>query len=169
MARVWVVVASKYGATREIGEAIADELGKASHDAALKDAEGLDGLQDADAIVLGSAIYAGKWLQPADSLVREGAAELASRPVWLFSSGPVGEPPKPEEAEPEDIDEALKATGARGHAIFAGKLDYEAIGKVERLLVKALKAPEGDFRDWDAIREWARSVAAELADAETER
>jgi menaquinone-dependent protoporphyrinogen oxidase len=169
MARVLVVVASKYGATREIGEAIADELGKAGHDVVVEDAEGLDGLQDADAIVLGSAVYAGKWLKPADSVVRESAAELASRPVWLFSSGPVGEPPKPEEAEPEGIDGALQATGARGHAIFAGKLDYEAIGRVERLLVKALKAPEGDFRDWDAIREWARSVAGELADAETER
>ena len=42
---------------------------------------------------------------------------------------------------------------------------FDAIGRVERLLVKALKAPEGDFRDWEAIRDWARSVAADLGDA----
>jgi hypothetical protein len=29
-------------------------------------------------------------------------------------------------------------------------------------MVKAVKAPEGDFRDWDTIRTWALSIAQTL-------
>src|SRR5262245_38815789 len=162
MATVWIVISSKYGATREIGDAIAEELARAEHDAAVKEADDVGDLDGADAIVLGSAIYVGKWMKPADAILTDLAKELASRSVWLFSSGPVGDPPKPEEAEPEGIVDAVTRVGARGHETFAGKLDYERLGRVERLLVKALKAPEGDFRDWDAIREWARSISRAL-------
>ncbi len=80
----------------------------------------------------------------------------------MFSSGPIGDPPKPEEGEPEGIAEVVEATSAKGHMVFAGKLDYAVIGRVERLLVRALKAPEGDFRDWQAIHNWAKSIASAL-------
>jgi hypothetical protein len=30
-------------------------------------------------------------------------------------------------------------------------------------MVKALDAPEGDFRDWQAIRAWSRGIGAQLA------
>ena len=159
---VWVVTASKYGSTREIGDRIADELRGKGLSVDTKNAADIEGLDEADVVVLGSAIYAGHWLKDAQALVDRAAEQLASRRVWLFSSGPVGDPPKPEEAEPQGIPAALSATGAVGHKVFAGKLDYAALSLVERLLVKGLKAPEGDFRDWDAIRSWASSIASEL-------
>jgi menaquinone-dependent protoporphyrinogen oxidase len=113
--------------------------------------------------VLGSAIYAGHWLEPARTLVEERADELAPRPTWLFSVGPLGDPPKPEDAGPEGIIEAIAATNARAHTVFAGKLDRAALSRVERLMVRALRAPGGDFRDWNAIRAWADGVAAALS------
>jgi menaquinone-dependent protoporphyrinogen oxidase len=102
---VWVTVASKYGATREVADAIAEEL-RRSHDVRLRDAEEADGFDDAGAVVLGSAVYAGHWLEPARKLLEE---------------------------------------------------------RSERLLVSALRAPEGDFRDWDAIRAWGGRIGGELA------
>lgn len=104
--KVRVIVASRYGATREIGERIAARLSEHGHDAAVRSAEeaGLDG---ADAVVLGSAIYAGRWMKPARELVEERAEELSGRPLWLFSSGPVGGAPKPEDAEPEAVVESF--------------------------------------------------------------
>jgi menaquinone-dependent protoporphyrinogen oxidase len=33
--------------------------------------------------------------------------------------------------------------------VFAGKLDHASLSRVERLMVRALRTPEGDFRDWD--------------------
>jgi menaquinone-dependent protoporphyrinogen oxidase len=159
---VRVIVGSKYGATREIGEAIAEELSAAGHDATALDAEEVEGLGDPDAVVLGSAVYAGHWLKPAMKLLEDRADELARRPTWLFSSGPVGDPLKPEDAEPVGIAEAVEATGARGHEVFAGKIDRGVLSRPERLMVRALCVPEGDYRDWDAIRGWARGIAAEL-------
>jgi menaquinone-dependent protoporphyrinogen oxidase len=159
---VWVIVASKYGSTREIGDAIAEELRAHGHEVEVKDAAGVEDLDEPDVIILGSAIYAGRWLKEARQLVEQRAGELAARPTWLFSSGPIGDPPKPEEAEPEGISDAIAATSARDHEIFAGKLDYSALNRFERLLVKALKAPEGDFRDWETIRKWANTLSTQL-------
>jgi menaquinone-dependent protoporphyrinogen oxidase len=159
---VWVVFASKYGSTREVAEAIAEEL-RGVDEVDLHEASEIDGFDAADAVVLGSAIYAGHWLKPAAALLERHAGELASRPTWLFSVGPIGDPPQPEDAGPEGISEAIESTRARGHRVFAGKLDHASLSRVERLMVRALRAPEGDFRDWDAIRAWARGVGGELS------
>jgi menaquinone-dependent protoporphyrinogen oxidase len=158
---VWVIFASKYGSTREVAEAVAEEIGR-DHDVTVHDAADVHSFEGADAVVLGSAIYGGRWLDPARKLVDDRAHELASRPTWLFSVGPIGDPPEPEDAGPDKIAETLEAVRARGHEVFAGKLDYSQLRRLERLMVKALHAPEGDFRDWDAIRAWGRSIGASI-------
>ena len=94
-------------------------------------------------------------------LVERFAEELAVRPVWLFSSGPIGDPPKPDE-DPVDVAEVMERTRARGHAVFAGKIDRSRLGFGERAIVSALKVPEGDFRDWDEVRTWANGIVEEL-------
>ena len=96
---VWVVVASKYGSTREVAEAIAEEFGR-PHEVQVREAAELENFEGADAVVLGSAIYGGRWLEPARRLIEERSGELAAHPTWLFSVGPLGEPPKPEERAP---------------------------------------------------------------------
>ena len=57
---------------------------------------------------------------------------------------------------------SLEATHAREHRVFAGKLDRSRLGFFEKAVVIALRAPEGDFRDWDEIRDWASSIASSL-------
>jgi menaquinone-dependent protoporphyrinogen oxidase len=91
-------------------------------------------------------------------LVERQARGLAGRPVWLFSSGPVGDPPKPDE-DPVDVAELLAATNARDHRVFAGKLVRKQLSFPERAIVAALHVPEGDFRDWTEIRQWAAGIA----------
>ena len=48
------------------------------------------------------------------------------------------------------------------HRVFFGALNKSKLGFAERMMVKAVKAPEGDFRDWDSIRDWADGIAPEL-------
>ncbi|MFC4997114.1 flavodoxin domain-containing protein [Dactylosporangium cerinum] len=113
-----------------------------------------------DTVVLGSAVYMGHWMQEA----RMAAVRIAARPprsVWLFSSGPIGDPPKPDE-DPVDVRGIVAATNARGHRVFAGRLDRRRLGFAEKAMVLALRVPDGDFRDWDAIDDWTRQIAAEL-------
>ena len=160
--RVPVTAATRYGATAEIAAAIAEVLGEHGLEATVLPPEQVEGVDGYDAVVVGSAVYAGQWLKPARELVERHAGALAGRPVWLFSSGPVGDPPKPEE-DPVDVADLLAATGAREHRVFAGKLDKAELGRLERTMVRAVRAPEGDYRDWDQVAEWAARIADGLS------
>src|SRR5215208_1873189 len=171
--KVLVSTASKYGSTSEIAEEIANTLrqalserGRLSGDRGavvdVRPAEQVGSVEDYDAVVLGSAVYAGHWLESARELVERHAGALSERPTWLFSSGPIGEPPKPEE-DPVDVAPIFEATKARDHRVFAGKLDKSSLRFVERAIMVAVRAPDGDYRDWGEIREWTEGIADTLA------
>jgi menaquinone-dependent protoporphyrinogen oxidase len=158
---ILVAAASKHGATLEIAEALARGLTRRGLQADVRPAGAVDRLDGYDAVVLGSAVYAGHWLKPARELA-ERIEPDEGRPVWLFSSGPVGAPdPKPD-GDPIDVEAILRETGAREHRVFAGRLDRDRLGLAERAIVRALRAPIGDFRDWDAIEAFANGIADAL-------
>ncbi len=159
--KVLVSAASRHGATAEIAQAIGETLSEAGLEAVVLAPDSVTTLDGYDAVILGSGIYVGHWMDTAKNLVERHSAALASRPVWLFSSGPIGEPPKPEE-EPADIAEMIEATHARGHRVFPGKVDKAGLGLGEKVILKAERAPEGDFRSWADVREWAAGIAAVL-------
>jgi len=100
-------------------------------------------------------------MKAAKELMDRSAGALAARPVWLFSSGPVGDPPKPEE-DPVDVAEIAEATKARGHRVFPGKIVKKHLSFPEKAIVLALRVQEGDFRDWAEIRDWASEIADAL-------
>jgi menaquinone-dependent protoporphyrinogen oxidase len=161
--RVLVSAASRHGSTAEI----AAELGKALR-GALPGA-GVDvvplarvtSFTDYDAVVLGSAVYFGRWLDEARWQVTAHAEQLRHRSVWLFSSGPVGDPTVPQ-TEPADAVVLAAAVGAREHVVFPGAMHREFLGIRERLAVGLVRASDGDYRNWPAVRAWADRIAAEL-------
>jgi menaquinone-dependent protoporphyrinogen oxidase len=149
---VLVTAASKYGATEEIAGTIAETLSERGLDATVVPCEKVARIEDYDAVVLGSAVYAGHWLKPAKELVDTSSDALAARPVWLFSSGPVGDPPKPEE-DPVDVAEIVEATKARDHRVFAGKLVKKQLSFPE----KAISSPSGSKRGTSGTGQRSRS------------
>jgi menaquinone-dependent protoporphyrinogen oxidase len=158
--KVLVGFASKYGSTDGIAEQIAGVLSAAGHEVDLRDLASATAAGH-DAFVLGSAVYAGNWLKSARRFVAANAGALGARPVWLFSSGPVGDPPKPD-GEPTSVATIRDAVHAREHRIFAGKIERQRLNIVEKALTAALKVPDGDFRGWDAVRAWAEQIDVEL-------
>jgi menaquinone-dependent protoporphyrinogen oxidase len=92
--RVLVTAASRHGSTHEIADALARGLQEAAGDrgltAATLHAENRPDPSAFDAVVLGSGVYGGSWLEPARELAHRHAAVLRARPLWLFSSGPIG-------------------------------------------------------------------------------
>uniref|UniRef100_UPI0034E03DE4 flavodoxin domain-containing protein n=1 Tax=Modestobacter roseus TaxID=1181884 RepID=UPI0034E03DE4 len=162
--RVLVAVASRHGATAEIAEELARVLRAASPTLVVQTlpVERAGDPADHDAVVLGSAVYAGRWLAPARDYAARHAAALRGRPVWLFSSGPIGAPPFPPD-DPHDAAPLLRSLTAREHRVFPGRLDPSRLGLAERAVVTAMRAPVGDSRDWPAVRAWAEQIAAELA------
>ena len=170
---VLVTAASRHGATREIAQIIGQALRERGLDATVRAPEDVGDLAAYDAVVLGSAVYAGHWLPEALALARRGATALADRPVWLFSSGPVGDPSRKlvqkMGADPVDLPDLLTATGALGHRMFAGRLDRRALPLPQRAALTVVRGLAGDFRDRDAIRAWALEIAETLTRARAVR
>jgi len=174
--RVLVAYASRHGATTGIAERIAETLRAAGLDAEARPAASVRSLAGYDAFVIGSAAYMFHWLKDASAFVRRNRATLAGKPVWLFSSGPVGSEPTDAQgrdqkvaAVPKEIAELRAAVNARDHRVFFGAYDshHKPIGFAERFLslmpaTAREGLPEGDFRDWPDIERWAASIAGEL-------
>jgi menaquinone-dependent protoporphyrinogen oxidase len=159
--RVLVAVASRHDATREIAAAIARVLEAADLEVDVADPEAVRSVEPYDGVILGSAVYAGRWLTPARELADREADRLRERHVWLLSSGPIGNPPKPEQVSPDAI--AIQdRLGALDHQVFEGRLDRSRLGVGEKLIVSAVRAEAGDYRPWDDVMAWARWIAAAL-------
>lgn len=159
--RVLVAVASRHDATAEIGEAIGRHLTDAGLEVEVLAAESVGAMGAYDAAVLGSSVYMGSWLPAATKLVDRFQIDLRERPVWLFSSGPIGSPAKPE-GDPAAAVQIARSVNAIGHRTFAGRLERDRLGLAEKLVSAAVRAPDGDFRDWEAVAEWSREIVREL-------
>ena len=158
---VLITVDSKHGSTMAIAETIAKTLRDRDHQVALRAPAEIESIAEYDAFALGSAVYAGRWRRSIRDFARRFAGEFAPRPVWLFSSGPVGSVPKPSDT-PSDIATIADNTGAMEHRVFAGALERDRLNLGERAIVKLVRAPYGDYRYWDEIRSWARMIADDL-------
>lgn len=155
-----VTVSSKHGSTDEIGEAIADSLRAAGVAADVVAPERIASLDEYDAVVVGSALYMGRWMGPARDFIRGHLDALRGRPVWLFASGPVTGVDDP--ADASEGRKLLKLVGGRDFRVFAGKLDRNGLGFRERAIARMIKSPWGDYRPWESIKVWAASIGAEM-------
>jgi menaquinone-dependent protoporphyrinogen oxidase len=154
-----------YGTRNDSTAGIADMITLALHsegiNAEARPAGQVRDVSRYDAVVLGGALYAGRWHRDARRFARRHAAALRDRPVWLFSSGPLDTsadstdiPPVPQAAD------AAARLGAREHVTFGGRLTEQARGFIARAMVRNGRG--GDFRNPQRIAGWAHAIAAYL-------
>jgi menaquinone-dependent protoporphyrinogen oxidase len=172
---VLIAYATRHGATAGIAEQIAARLREDGLDAEARPAAEVRDADRYDAFVVGAAAYMFHWLGPATSFVDHNRALLASRPTWLFSSGPIGTDTVDKDGRdvleasvPKEFGRLEDQVHPRGTKVLYGALDPDAkpIGVAEHLmrLMPAARGalPAGDFRDWAAIDAWADEIAASL-------
>jgi menaquinone-dependent protoporphyrinogen oxidase len=164
--RILIAYATKYGATAEIATRIGDVLREAGLSAEVLPVNRVGDLAPYQAVVLGSAVYIGQWRKEAARFLKANEKALSQRPVWLFSSGPTGEGDPVQLGNGWRLPKALEPVADRIHArdvaVFYGALDPGKLSGLERWMIKNVKAPSGDFRDWEAIGAWAGTIAATL-------
>ena len=162
MTTVLVVYASRMGSTREIAEAIGAQLSSRGFPVAVAAAADAAPARSFDAVILGSAVYMGRWDFDALDYLRRQSDDLSDRPTWLFQSGPTG--PAKENARthtPRAVRRLCHQIGLAEPMTFAGNLDHSrAKGWLARWVSNGELA--GDFRDWDLIRGWADAIADQL-------
>jgi menaquinone-dependent protoporphyrinogen oxidase len=167
---VVVVYASRYGSTKGIAESIAERLRERGVEAEARSVDSNPDPGQYDAVVLGSAVFLGRWMQSAAEFAERNRAALTSRPVWLFSSGPLtlkeGVTVDDPDVIPTNIAALREALHPRDHRVFFGALDPDRLGFAQRAMRKLPAAravlPEGDFRDWRTIEAWADEIATAL-------
>jgi len=185
MQRVQVVHASRHGATRGIADRIVEVLRERGFDVAIEDAATKPDPSGFDAYVIGSGVYMGSWLKEAVEHLERNAPVLSTRPVWLFSSGPLpgstrnqesldgteaalGPEHGPGSAGRQRIEALMAEISVREHRVFLGAYDpNDPARSLPERVIRMLPGskgilPEGDFRDWEAIESWARGIASEL-------
>lgn len=165
--RVLVAFASRHGATRETAAAVARELALAGRargglSVVLAPVQRQPDAVQFDAVVLGSAVYSGRWLEPALDWTGRMSGELRERPVWLFSTGvPAVPPPGRTVGDGRWVADTL---GAREHRFFDGRVEQRLLSPAERAWFP-VAIP--DQRDWTAVRDWSVRIAAEIAERPT--
>jgi len=172
---VLVAYATRHGATAGIAERIAETLNEEGVHADVLPVEEVSQLEDYNAVVLGGAAYMFHWLRDSTKFAKRHQGELQQRPVWLFSSGPLGTDQFDEAghdvreaARPKEFQELTELLKPRGEEVFFGAYDPEQkpIGlgeRITRMMPAAGALPAGDFRDWERIDAWARQIAQQLA------
>ena len=170
---VLVVYGSRYGATRGIAERLGTTLRACGHEVDVQEASPLVDATPYDAFVIGSAAYRGSWLKGPVEFVMRHVDVLAERPVWLFSSGPLGTSRTDDQGRdlvgatrPRQFAELEEALLPRDMRVFYGALDPDRLDFRDRM-ARRLPAgrrllPAGDFRDWKAMDAWAREIGADI-------
>jgi menaquinone-dependent protoporphyrinogen oxidase len=170
---VLVGYASAYGSTKGIAKEIGDRLTTAGLQADVRPIDEIEAIDTYDAVVLGSAIHNMAWLPQAAALVRSHTADLAVRPVWLFSVSSVGETSSffgPRVArfmrrmrnEPKEIAGFRQAIRPRDHRNFAGAVERTHWNLAGHLFLKAFGGSYGDHRDKRDVDTWTDGIARQL-------
>jgi len=169
--KILVTYASKYGSTKEIAEKIGEVLRQEGLPADVLPVDGIRDLNPYKAIILGSAVYIGKWQKEAVKFLQDNEKIMADRPVWLFSSGPTGEGDPVKLLEgwrlPAELQPVADRIQPHDITVFHGYINPDKLNFIEKWSIKSLvKKPFGDFRDWDAIVIWAIMIAVTLKNAD---
>jgi menaquinone-dependent protoporphyrinogen oxidase len=159
--RILVAYASRTGTTAEIAEAIGRELRLAGASVDVAELKEIASVAGYAAVVIGSPIYMGRIEGDVAQFVARHRDALATLPVAAFAVGlPSDQKGSTREEGIGKIRAAVGPVQPVAAAMFAGRLDTARLSFIQRTMIGFVKAPTGDFRDWDEIAAWAKSLAA---------
>lgn len=165
--RILVAYATRAGSTSEVAQAIAETLRQEGLHVDLRRARKVADVSPYRAVVLGAPMRAFRWMPEAMRFLRRHREALSRIPVAYFVvCMTLMEDTEENRRLVESWMEPARAIREPVRmGLFAGKMDYSRLSFVERFIVQRMvKVPEGDHRDWEAIRSWAREVADVLMD-----
>jgi menaquinone-dependent protoporphyrinogen oxidase len=166
--KVLVSYASKYGSTAEIATQIGNTLTENGLETDVLEVKEVHDLGAYDAIVLGSAVYIGRWRKDAVRFVKMHEKALVEKRVWIFSTGPTGQGDPVKLLEgwkfPKKLERSADRIKPEDIAVFHGAVDPAKLSGIQRYMIRKTDVPTGDFRQWETITTWAKNIADELAE-----
>jgi menaquinone-dependent protoporphyrinogen oxidase len=161
---VLVAYGSSRGGTAEIRQWVGDTLRDAGLRVEVRSAGEVRNVDAYEVVILGGALYAGRWHKDARRFVRRHARALRARRVWLFASGPLDRSAEQDghTPVPAALARAVGKVGAHGHIVFGGRLSPDAKGFPASAMAKKMA---GDYRNQARVRAWAAGIAVDMAEA----
>jgi menaquinone-dependent protoporphyrinogen oxidase len=157
---ILVVYATRTGGTAPVAEAIASALQTEGLNVDVGPVREITDIHQYDAVVLGSSIRVGGWLPEMIDFMKDNLRYLQNMPVAFFTVCLTLSEDTSENRETvrHYLDPVRQLVNPVTEGYFAGKMDYARLSLPVRWMVKKMKAPEGDFRDWNKIRQWATDL-----------
>ena len=161
--QVLIAYETSKGSTREIANAIAEEIRTAGWDAEAVEIKDSPRPEDYGYVIVGGPIYLGR-IKGVRGFVGSHEAVLSERLIGAFAVGmSFAVPDKETQASGRKaLDEAIAPLAAKHLGYFAGKIDMEKLSFIQKIMIKAVKSPVGDYRDWAAVKSWAQEIVKEL-------
>ena len=183
MVKALIVYGTRYGATANTSEVIADTLKQIGYEVKIVDAkkEKVQSISEFNLIIVGSGIQMGKWTSEPEDFIKKYQKELTTKKLALFVSCGGANPLSEGEQKDQELRNAKtkyleeKAVELKVIPIalgfFGGCYDFNKMSwffkktlssikpKLEGAGYKESKAGVYDLRDFDAIRNWTREVA----------
>lgn len=158
--RILVAYATKAGTTAEIAARIGETISQKNQTVDVLPISRVKDLSGYSAVVIGSAIRMGSVLPEVKSFVEKNQAALGQKPFSLFvACMTLNEDTEANRtAVSAYLDPIRAVVKPASEGLFAGVMDPQKVSFLDRLIIKALKTPLGDFRDWDKINAWAESI-----------
>ena len=158
-AKILVTYASRLGSTEAVAHVIAQTLSEIGEEVDIYPIHKVKDAGSYRAVIVGSAIRFGRWLPDAVEFVAENRELLNSIPTAFFTvCMTVSHDTQENRRKAASFLDPVRALVTPvDEAWFAGKLDYSQLSFLQRVVEKIQGLPEGDFRDWSAIRAWANT------------
>ncbi|MBN1892216.1 MAG: flavodoxin domain-containing protein [Clostridiales bacterium] len=160
--KILVAYGSKKGSTAEIAEKIGDTLRRKGSSVDVMDAGTVHDLTPYEKIIIGSSVYMGLWHKNVTRFMKKNIESLEKLPVWIFISGSTGPGDPMEQLDGRlylnSLRPVIEKIHARDITCFGGKMDPKMLSPFEKWVMKRVEAPEGDFRNWKDIENWAESI-----------
>ena len=157
---ILIAYATRAGSTFDVAEAIRQSLAEHGAQVEMRPVKEISSLEPYRAVILGSAIRAGSWLPEAVEFVKLHKSELENLPLVYFLVCATMREDTPKHHD--QVLAYLKPVRAMIEpleiGLFAGKLDANKLGLFAKMLVKVMHSEQGDWRDWEAIHEWAGKI-----------
>lgn len=169
--KILIAYASEFGTTGEVAAAIGEVLCQEGNTVETKWVKNVKDINNYDQVIIGSAIHKDDWMSEATEFVKANQKILQQLPVAYFFTCLALHKLNPKgDLEAKEYSDKLQALVPQIKPVsiggFAGVLDYRNMGFFTRLILKAILfnkgVKEGDYRDWDAIRAWAKDAQLKL-------
>ncbi len=162
--RILITYATKAGSTADIAMRMAETLRAGQYLVDVKPVKEVTDLSPYSTVIAGSAIRVGNILPEMTQFIQDNLTALQSKRFDIFIACMTLEKDTAENRATVSayLDPVRAMIQPASEGLFAGVMDLRRLNLLEKLMMKAMKTPVGDFRNWEQINGWIQGISTGL-------